>query len=251
MNLTIILSSLFALIAGLAGGAAYTKQNTELSPTETLTPTAEEAMIIPEDFVSVRPALASLPTEALTDEEKQDLLYMREEEKLARDVYQTLYEKWNMPIFTNIAQSEQTHTEAVLNLINKYNLTDPVTNDAIGEFQNEELQNLYDQLTQTGLTSETEALKVGVAIEELDIKDLADAIARTDNADIALVYENLQRGSRNHLRSFNKQLVARGVTYVPTSISTDEYERITSGSTERGSESQRGQGGAGRGWGGR
>lgn len=250
MNPTIILASLFTLIVGLAGGAVYTKQNTEPTPTNTATPAIQEATIVSEDFLSIRPAITSLPAEALTDEEKQDLLYMREEEKLARDVYQTLYEKWSMPIFANIAQSEQTHTEAVLNLINKYNLTDPVTDDTVGAFQNEDLQNLYDSLTKTGLSSETDALKVGAAIEELDIKDLTDAISRTDNGDIALVYENLQRGSRNHLRSFTKQLSTRNTTYEPQYISSTEYQSITSGDTERGN-TQGGQGGTRRGWGGR
>lgn len=89
---------------------------------------------------------------------------------------------------------------------------------------------------------------MGAAIEELDIKDLADTISRTDNADIALVYENLQRGSRNHIRSFTRQLGALGVMYEPAHISTAEYQVIFSRGAERGG-SYGSRDGAGRGWG--
>ncbi len=252
MNLTMTLTALAALLTGLIGGTVYTKQTTVPEVNESAQIATEE--VAAADYVSLRPALASLPAETLTAEEKVDLLFMREEEKLARDVYQTLYEKWNLPIFSNIAQSEQTHTEAIRDLLEKYNLTDPVTKDEVGVFQNEELQALYTSLSEKGLRSEIDALTVGATIEDLDIKDLVGAIARTDNQDIKLVYENLMRGSRNHLRAFTRQLTARGEKYEPQYISTDEYQTITSSNTERGSSSGQqsdSRGGFGRGWGGR
>jgi hypothetical protein len=49
----------------------------------------------------------------LSEEEFSALLYMREEEKLARDVYLTLGAHWSLPIFQNIGQSEQAHMDAV------------------------------------------------------------------------------------------------------------------------------------------
>ncbi len=246
MNLSIILASLVALLTGLVGGATYTKNSTE----EILVPTKTETeSIVAEDFVSIRPALASLPVESLSDTEKTDLLFMREEEKLARDVYQTLYEKWGTKIFSNIAQSEQTHTETIRNLLEKYNVTDPVTDDTVGVFQNEELQLLYSDLINKGLQSEVDALKVGATIEDLDIKDLGEAINRTNNADISLAYENLTRGSQNHLRAFTRQLESRGVTYEPEYISSEVYERITTSNNMQGG--QGGHGGQKRGWGGK
>ncbi len=248
MNPTIILASLIALLTGLVGGATYTKNTSTEPMTSEQIPSATENLAA-EDFISVRPALASLPTESLSEAEKTDLLFMREEEKLARDVYQTLYEKWGIQTFSNIAQSEQTHTETVRDLLEKYGVTDPVVDDTVGVFQNEQLQNLYKELTERGLQSEVEALKVGATIEELDINDLEEAVARTDNADIKLAYENLTRASRNHLRSFTSQLENRGESYEPQYISTETYQSITTSDTERGR--QGGRGGQGRGWGGR
>jgi len=204
------------------------------------------------DFVSLRPALESLPAETLSVDERAGLLWMREEEKLARDVYTTLYEAWGLQIFVNIAQSEQTHTEAVRDLLEKYDVADPVTVDTVGIFTDPDLQQLYDDLTARGLTSIEEALQVGALIEDLDIYDLTQEIAKTDNQDIVLVYENLTRGSRNHMRAFTSQLTARGETYTPEYLTQTEYDAIVSTEQERGggySSGGNGSGGNGRGWG--
>ncbi|AGK60703.1 Uncharacterized protein conserved in archaea [Archaeoglobus sulfaticallidus PM70-1] len=166
----------------------------------------------------------TLPRQNLSQDEIDGIMYMREEEKLARDVYLALYDKWGLQIFSNIARSEQMHMDAVLALIKKYNLTDPAKD--VGEFTNPHLQELYDNLVEQGSKSEVDALKVGALIEEVDIKDLKDWLAKNDNEDIELVYDNLMRGSENHLRAFTSVLKNYGVTYEPQVISEDEYQEI-------------------------
>lgn len=145
-------------------------------------------------------------TQALSKEEMSGLIYMREEEKLAYDVYMTLYSKWKIQIFSNIASSEQTHTNAIKSLLSHYEIPDPVINDTIGAFKNANLKKLYETLTEQGLRSIEEALIVGATIEDLDIFDLQRYISETNNLNIIIVYENLMKGSRNHLRSFTSQL---------------------------------------------
>ena len=108
----------------------------------------------------------TLPSQSLTEQEIDQLLFIREEEKLARDVYLALAEKWNVPIFTNIAQSEQQHMDAVGQLIVKYGLTDPITDNTPGEFTNGILQGLYDDLVSSGKESLLDAYKIGTFIEE-------------------------------------------------------------------------------------
>ncbi len=145
-------------------------------------------------------------TPALTDAETAGLLAMREEEKLARDVYLTLGEKWNQLIFDNIAASEQRHMDAVKNLLDKYGLADPAAGNGIGEFTDPVFTELFDQLVAQGNQSVEEAYKVGVAIEELDIDDLKILIAETTKSDIKRVYTNLLNGSYNHLAAFSSML---------------------------------------------
>ena len=174
------------------------------------------------------------PAGKLSEAEKDGILYMREEEKLARDVYQTLYEKWKLQIFSNIARSEQTHMDAVKLLIDKYGLEDPAEGKAIGEFTDQKLQDLYNKLVQDGSKSIENALKVGAAIEEIDIIDLKKHISETDKEDIKIVYENLMKGSRNHLRAFTSTLSTYGVVYEPQYLSKDEYEQIINSPMEKG-----------------
>ncbi len=160
---------------------------------------------------------------------------MREEEKLARDVYTTLGDIWGVKIFSNIASSEETHTNAVKTLLIKYNIQDPVTDDRVGYFTSKTMQGLYDNLVAQGRKSLSDALVVGATVEDLDIKDLQDLIKETSNQDIISVYENLQRGSRNHMRAFVKNMKQTdGGTYTPQYISQSEYMSIINSSQERG-----------------
>jgi len=180
-------------------------------------------------------------TSGLTTNEIADLTYMREEEKLAHDVYTALYDKWGLNIFNNISNSEQTHTDSLKTLLDIYNLEDPFINE-VGVFKNTVLQGLYTTLVNQGSVSVTEALKVGALIEDLDIVDLENAMERTEQAAILSVYENLQRGSRNHIRSFTQTLGRYGETYTPTYLTQAQYLEILAGATETGSGSGTGNG---------
>ena len=147
---------------------------------------------------------ADLTAGPLGQEEAEALLYLREEEKLAHDVYVTLYEKWGTRVFDNISASEARHMASMKSLLDNYGLADPIGADEIGVFTNQELQRLFDTLVAQGSVSEAEALKVGVAIETKDIEDLERLIALTSHSDVEEVAENLLRGSQNHLRAFSR-----------------------------------------------
>lgn len=179
--------------------------------------------------------LAALPLESLSTAESASLTYMREEEKLAHDVYARLNTLWGSqtPIFNNIAQSEATHTEAVRLLLVRYSLPDPAANLGEGLFVAPVLQQLYYDLTAQGSTSLINALRVGAAIEEIDILDLENALPTIDNQDIRQVYANLLKGSRNHLRAFVQALAQQGVTYTPAYLTTDAYTAIVTTAFER------------------
>jgi len=170
----------------------------------------------------------------LSDIERDGLISMREEEKLARDVYRTLYDKWGVQIFQNISYAENRHSLAVKALLDRYEVVDPVQSDATGEFTIPEMQKLYDELTAQGSVSVLDALKVGATVEDLDIKDLHKWIEGTDNEDTKMVYENLIRGSRNHMRSFNKQITKNGGVYTAQFLSQSEISEILSGEQEYG-----------------
>jgi len=141
-------------------------------------------------------------------EEIAGLIHMRIEEKLARDVYDALWKKWNAKVFLNIKLSEQAHTEAVKRMLNKYSIPDPIVTDVAGVFPDPAFQALYDQLVLQGSATIEEAYKVGVAIEELDIKDLEEQLTIVvDSPDIIRLYTNLKAGSVSHLAAFNRNVI--------------------------------------------
>lgn len=171
-------------------------------------------------------------TDTLSQQEEDDLLFLREEEKLARDVYLFSYDKYGAAIFNNIARSEQQHMDQLLTLINNYNLNDPASSER-GVFNNQILQDLYNDLTAQSSNSLVDALTIGATVEDLDIKDIDEFEDRTDKLDILNAYDELKCGSRNHLRSYINQLEMNGINYVPQFISNDEFNEIINGDKER------------------
>lgn len=243
---TLLLIIAALLLAWFFYNSTTPTEQTTTATADTMTETDEltNYEVDQADIVVAAPLIAAIPATALTAAETEDLLFIREEEKLAHDLYVTLYDIWGVQIFNNIAQSEVSHMAAMNTLIERYNLTDPVI-DTIGAFSNPTLQTIYDEWLAEGSMSLLAAMNVGARVEDIDIKDLAEAIARTDNTDIATVYENLLRGSRNHMRAFNRQIVnLTGENYVPEYISVAELEAILSESVERGPQGGRRSGGA-------
>jgi hypothetical protein len=185
----------FAIMMVIAAGCTSANESAQLAPKVAVTTQNNETDDQP------HMAAQSDTETTLTEAEIEGLKFMREEEKLAGDVYRYLYAVWGSPVFSNIAESEDMHTQSVLALLNAYGIEDPAMTEA-GQFSNPDLQALYDQLIAQGSQSLQDAYLVGGAIEEIDILDLQARIAETERADIKLVYENLIAGSENHLRAF-------------------------------------------------
>jgi len=176
-------------------------------------------------------AIEESTEQILEDEDKAALLFMLEEEKLARDTYIYLNDVWSINQFDNIKDSEQTHMDAIQNLLVKYNVEFTIL--PIGEFDNKALQEYYNQFKLEGAVSKSNAFQIGATIEDLDILDLQEYIKATKNTSLIAVFENLECGSRNHLRSFVKGIVQAGDSYTPQFLTQNEYESIITGSQEK------------------
>ncbi len=201
------------LIATAPAGLMSCKKGDNVTPT------------ITNDTTAVQP---------VSDNERASLIHMREEEKLAHDVYTLMLDKWGLNIYANISNSEQKHMDAVLGLLNTYKIADPVGNNGAGVFTDTSIQNLYNDLIAKGSLSLVDALEVGAMIEDMDLHDLKAARANITHADITTVYDNLAKGSRNHMREFYSQLSSRGVTYQPQFITKEELNAIITTPKEMG-----------------
>jgi len=106
----------------------------------------------------------------------------------------------------DIKERIQKNVKQFKTLLDKYEIHDPIVDNEIGAFTNDLFKKLYDELVVKGQTSFKDAMLVGKAIEELDIKDLNERLEQTDNPDIISVYANLKQGSENHLKAFTNHL---------------------------------------------
>lgn len=221
----LVLATLFIIISAMA--AAKPQQGMRNSSTD-------RPCLTGDSQTCYRTSDLTLPLGTLTQIEIDFLNHMREEEKLAHDVYLFLYQKWQYPIFLNIAESELQHTQTMSWLLSRYQLSDPATNLPAGQYNNPELQKLYEKFIREGSESLQKALIVGATIEDLDIFDLQKAQAETKQADILQAYQNLERGSQNHLRSFNRMLQRNGWQYQPQYISLEKFQQIIAGNNKNG-----------------
>lgn len=173
---------------------------------------------------------------SLTQVEKDAIIYMREEEKLARDVYDSMFVKWGGNPFGNIRHSEQVHMNRMKTLITTYQLQDPVNQagDSQGKFVSNLLQQYYNELTASGSQSLTAALEAGAKIEELDIADLEERIKQTKKQDILGTYSFLKMASENHLRAFVRRLKMQGINYKPVILNKNEFDKIIATDNNKG-----------------
>ena len=176
-------------------------------------------------------SVADLKNTNLTNDDNAALLFMLEEEKLARDTYTYLEDLWELNQFSNIKKSEQSHMNAVIGLLDQYDISYSLL--AYGEFNNPDIQKLYDQFIEYGSENKANALEVGANIEDLDIVDLAKFIDATTNNAMIQVFESLQCGSRNHLRSFVNAIELSGNTYEPQYLTQEDYTLIINDSQEQ------------------
>lgn len=191
----------FVIVA--AGLFIVLRQNSGTSPTNT--PAANLPTITQTDTSLPPSEIDQAAVTANADDQANLLRYLIEEEKLAHDVYVVLHDMYGATVFGNILNSEQTHQDRVLALLQPRNIADPRSLEP-GVFVNPELQTLHDTLIAQGKQGVASAYAVGVAIEEKDIADITKQLATATDADVVAALEALRSGSENHLRAFNRQL---------------------------------------------
>jgi hypothetical protein len=143
------------------------------------------------------------PTGSVSEQLAADLVFSREEERLAGDLYELFAEQYpDQRVFDHISVSEDRHFEHVGALLTAYGLDDPSAGLPAGTYADPELQELYDEWAAEGMESEQAALEVGIELETEDIADLEAMIARTDDSAADATFQRLLDGSERHLDAF-------------------------------------------------
>lgn len=214
------------VISGLTLFTACNQQEEELSPVADKT--TEVSLQIEnqdaEDLAMLEKS-ALLPTDSLTPSEIEGLMYLREEEKMAHDLYRAYFLDNNLHIFKKIALAERKHMKATRRLINFYGLTDPAI-QAAGQFSDTTIQAMYDALLADGLVSPEDALNSAAYVEESDILDLMNELSATSNTNLIFVYSKLLNGSKRHLKGLVHILDNYGIVYQPQLLDSTLYNDI-------------------------
>lgn len=163
----------------------------------------------------------------LSIDQQADLLFLYEEEKMARDLYVHGRELYGTNQFTNISSSEQVHMDAVSALIGEYEMDVALVSEP-GAFTIDAIKSLYYELLERIQRSEIDAFKAATLVEETDIMDIREIKMRFDLLDITEVLDQLECGSGNHMRAFNKRLEMLNVEYTPEVMSQSEFDQIIS-----------------------
>lgn len=168
-------------------------------------------------------------TSTLSDTERADLLFIYEEEKMARDIYSTLGEKWGWQTIGHVSRSESMHMSVMASLLDRYGIPEPT--QIAEQYVDADIRDLALRLVSEGNDSALDAVKTGLYVEEFDIADLRARMERTDNTDIHEVYQHLLDGSYAHLRFFSTRLAQIGGTYEPQVLSREDFDTIARSAT--------------------
>lgn len=159
----------------------------------------------------------------LNDTEITAIIHMKEVEKMARDVYETLSQIIDSKTFENTLDSKNLHMDIFTQLIDRYSLIDPnINNSEIGLYNDLSLEKMYDDFITKGQESEKDAFEVGIMIEDMLISDLITYKENTDKEDLKQTYSILLEQSKHHMSSFVKDLEKLGYEYSPEYISKTE-----------------------------
>ncbi len=177
----IAVAAALALVGAGLTGSAFAAQDPSPSPTSSSTSSAS----------------------GLSPQSAKDLAFNREEERMARDLYQLFSDTYDgARPFSHIVKAEQQHFDAVGSLLQRYDQSDPSADRAAGSYSDPDIQRLYDEWKAQGLTSLQDAYAVGVALEKQDIADLTRLSATDAPSNVKNLYGNFLEASQRHLRAY-------------------------------------------------
>ncbi len=190
LNLTRTLKAVFSLTVAVALLLSCSKDD-ELTPSGT----------------NVNDESNSVFNETLSPREIDDMNYLIENEKLLRDYFNVMYNKYNLSLFQNVAKSEQSHLNFLAVKFLRYDLKNPTEEKPAGEYVNPELQQTYDIMIAKGETNIYAALLAGSSKVKEDVEDIPLMIDQFEgNADIVLIFSNILIESQKNREVLEQEL---------------------------------------------
>lgn len=178
--------------------------------------------------ISLYPAFL-IAQPVITENDKNSLVYFREEEKLAADAFDYFYEMWTNKLFLTFKNSETKHECRFRELLDYYGIEDPVKEYGRGEFGSDSLEYYYVSIISFGSKSLLHSFLAGAEIEEKTVYELGNAIKVIDNENLTEVYKTHKISSEGYLRVFAAKLKDNSIIYKPKFMTEDSYNKIING----------------------
>jgi len=230
------IKTLLAICAISLSLASCTKETNPNTPEPLVSATPSDIIEVKSDgattfaLAGVTPAFDS--TADLTADEIEFIYAVREDEKVARDLYFSFFGTFGLKPFENIGKAEDNHIKATEKLFDYYEIDYPALSEN-GKFENAIRQKLFDSLLLKG-TPELEAFKVMAMLEESNIVEYGEVLKTIANPNIKIVIENLARASANHFKAAIRQITALGGTYTPALMTQEQYRAVIAIGFEKG-----------------
>ena len=140
------------MLAACSSGSDSSDTTVPLVTSTTVAASSDTEGVTPITPNGLTATLSTVPASAsVSSADAAGLIWMREAEKLAHDVYMTLGNVWGSNVFSNISQAENTHVSAVGTLLDRYDIKDPITSSEVGVFTDPTFTKLYgERVTFTG-----------------------------------------------------------------------------------------------------
>ena len=163
----------------------------------------------------------------INQSEKDGIIRLSESTKLSRDVYREIHRIWSVDIFKSIELLEGKDLETVTELIDKYQLENPIEDDTLGVFKSPYFSKLFTDFSEKYDNSEYEALRIAATLEDLMISDLNESLEFSTNRDFIKIFTNLRLSSISHIRAVNTYMRKKyKVEYKAQFLSREELQML-------------------------
>lgn len=164
-------------------------------------------------------------TSGISTDEQKALVQIFEQEKLARDVYSQIGEKFGIKILKNAAIGKQKQMSLILDFMT-LNQVAVAFDDAQGVFKSPELRENYSAFLTEGLGSLNNAFRVGAKMEDYNIYHIDKILATQTTGKLVLLLSKLSCSAGNELKTQVNMLVGNGEMFMPDYISVKLYRSI-------------------------
>lgn len=185
------------------------------------------------DTTALREKLTSLAGKSRPRPDEIPILaHLYEVEKLGSEAVRHVLLKYENPVsvLADIQDAEESQAAAMDVILDVFDIDDPSPDDNVGDFQNQEIQSVWDDhIDHAKHNTDMEAVIAVTRVFEYQLNVAIDARALMTEASGRYTVEVIYAMNKNHFLALFRYLKSRGVQYTPLFLSPDEFSEESNG----------------------